>query len=136
MRSDGIMRVATEELVMAYDEHLADRVRQILAEQQVHSEEKQMMGGLCFMVNDKMCAGIVGGTLMARIDPELYQQALTRPGTREMDFTGRPMKGFIFVDPEGIDADEDLQAWLQLCLAYNPRARSSKRTPKQKGATR
>jgi len=121
---------------MAYDEHLADRVRQILAEQQVHSEEKQMMGGLCFMINDKMCAGVVAETLMARIDPELCQQALTRPGAREMDFTGRPMKGFIFVDPEGIDADEDLLSWLQLCLDYNPRARSHKRKSKQKGATR
>lgn len=117
---------------MAYDEHLADRVRQSFAERFVTVEEKKMMGGLCFMVNAKMCAGIVGETLMARIDPEIYQQALSRPGARQMDFTGRPMKGFVFVEPEGIDEDEDLQAWLQLCLDYNPRARSSKRKAAKK----
>lgn len=112
---------------MAYDEYLADRVRQVFAERYVAAIEKKMMGGLCFMVNDKMCAGIVGETLMVRIDPKLYQQALTRLGAREMDFTGRPMKGFLFVEPEGVDADEDLQDWLQLCLDYNPRAKSSKK---------
>lgn len=112
---------------MAYDEYLADRVRQVFAERYVQAEEKKMMGGLCFMVNDKMCAGIVGETLMARIDPEIYQQSLTRLGAREMDFTGRPMKGFLFVEGEGIDADEDLDDWLGLCLDYNPRAKSSKK---------
>ena len=121
---------------MAFDEYLADRVRQILAERHARVEEKKMMGGLCFMVNDKMCAGIIGETLMARIDPQIYEQVLKRIGAREMDFTGRPMKGFVFVEPEGIDADEDLQNWLQLCLDYNPRARSSKRKTSKKGATR
>ena len=112
---------------MAYDEYLADRVRQAFAERHVTTEEKKMMGGLCFMVNDKMCAGIVGETLMARIDPVIYQEVLTRPGAREMDFTGRPMKGFVFVEGEGIDTDEDLERWLELCLDYNPRAKSSKK---------
>jgi TfoX/Sxy family transcriptional regulator of competence genes len=126
------MKTVTKEDAMAYDEHLADRVRQSFAERFVTVEEKKMMGGLCFMVNAKMCAGIVGETLMARIDPEIYQQALSRPGARQMDFTGRPMKGFVFVEPEGIDEDEDLQAWLQLCLDYNPRARSSKRKAAKK----
>lgn len=121
---------------MAYDEHLADRVRQLFAELHVTTEEKRMMGGLCFMVNAKMCAGIVGERLMARIDPEIYPQALTRPGAREMDFTGRPLKGFVFVEPEGIDEDEDLQSWLQLCLDYNPRARSSQKKTQAKGASR
>ena len=120
---------------MAYDEYLADRVRQVFAERHVIAEEKKMMGGLCFMVNDKMCAGIVGETLMVRVDPDICPQALTRPGAREMDFTGRPMKGFIFVEGEGIDTDEDLQEWLQLCLDYNPRAKSSrKKTTKKRGA--
>ena len=112
---------------MAYDEHLADRVRQAFGEWHITAEEKRMMGGLCFMVNDKMCAGITGERLMARIDPASYAEALRRTGAREMDFTGRPMKGFVFVEPEGIDADEDLQAWLQLCLDYNPRAKASRR---------
>ncbi|MEJ2200877.1 MAG: TfoX/Sxy family protein [Desulfuromonadaceae bacterium] len=112
---------------MAYDEYLADRIRQLLADRHVTAVEKKMMGGLCFMVQDKMCAGIVGESLMARIDPALYDQALTRTGAREMDFTGRPMKGFLFIEPEGIDDDEDLQHWLQLCLDYNPRAKASRR---------
>jgi hypothetical protein len=64
---------------------------------------------------------------MARIDPAIYQEALTRQGAREMDFTGRPLKGFVFVEPEGIDDDEDLRSWLQLCLDYNPRAKSSRK---------
>jgi len=122
---------------MAYDEYLADRVRQIFAEQHVRSEEKKMMGGLCFMVNDKMCAGVVGEALMARIAPEIYEEALRRPGSRQMDFTGRPMKGFVLVEGEGIDEDEDLQAWLQLCLDYNPRAKSSrKKAARGKGKPR
>jgi TfoX/Sxy family transcriptional regulator of competence genes len=112
---------------MAYDEHLADRIRQGFAELHATAAEKKMMGGLCFMVHDKMCAGVVGETLMARIDPALYAQALTRPGAREMDFTGRPMKGFVFVEPEGIDEDADLLYWLRLCLDYNPRARASRK---------
>jgi len=112
---------------MAYDEHLADRIRQGFAELHVTAQEKKMMGGLCFMVNDKMCAGIVGKTLMARIDPALYEQALVRPGAREMDFTGRPMKGFVIVEPERIDDDADLLYWLRLCLDYNPRAKSSRK---------
>ena len=112
---------------MAYDEHLADRVRQVFSERHVLAEEKKMMGGLCFMVNDKMCAGIVGETLMARLDPAIQAQVLDRPGAREMDFTGRPMKGFVFIEGEGIDTDEDLERWLELCLDYNPRAKSSKK---------
>jgi TfoX/Sxy family transcriptional regulator of competence genes len=112
---------------MAYDEHLADRVRQIFAELHVMAEEKKMMGGLCFMLNDKMCAGVTDERLMARIDPVIYQEALTRQGAREMDFTGRPLKGFVFVEPEGIDDDEDLRSWLQLCLDYNPLAKSSRK---------
>ena len=116
---------------MAYDEHLVDRIRQVFVELHVMAEEKKMMGGLCFMVNDKMCAGVSDERLMARIDSAIYQEALTRQGAREMDFTGRPLKGFVFVEPEGIDDDEDLRYWLQLCLDYNPRAKlSRKRKPR------
>ena len=117
---------------MAYDEYLADRIRQAFHELHAVAEEKKMMGGLCFMVNDKMCAGVVNETLMARIDPDIYAEVLKREGAREMDFTGRPMKGFVFVQPEGLDDDEDLLSWIQLCLDYNPRAKSSKRRRKSK----
>lgn len=112
---------------MAYDEFLADRVRQCLAQSQTHFEEKKMMGGLCFMVNDKMCVGVVKNTLMARIGTDAYENALTKVGCKPMDFTGRPMKGFVFIEPEGIDMEEDLSYWVNLCLDFNPLAKTSKK---------
>ncbi|MCB1907403.1 MAG: TfoX/Sxy family protein [Rhodocyclaceae bacterium] len=117
---------------MAYDEHLADRIRRQLSLRGQPFEEKRMMGGLCFMVDDKMCLGITGDRLMARTDPEDYARLLTLPGAREMDFTGRPMKGFLFVAPEGIVHDDDLAAWVERCLDYNPRARRSARRSKRR----
>ena len=112
---------------MAYDEYLADRIRLILKDKHVSYAEKKMMGGLAFMVNDKMCVGITSNNLMARINPELYEEALKRDGCRPMDFTGRPMKGWVFVSPEGIDTDEELAGWIQLALDFNPNAKPSKR---------
>ena len=79
------------------------------------------------MVDDKMCIGIVKNELMARIDPEIYQEALSKKGCKEMNFTGRPMKGFVFVEPEGIDMDKDLEYWTKHCLDFNPKATSSKK---------
>jgi hypothetical protein len=73
-----------------------------------------------------MCIGIVKENLMARIDPEIYTDALSKKGCREMTFTGRPLKGFVFIEPEGIDMDEELDFWIDLALDYNPRAKSSK----------
>ena len=84
---------------MAFNEQLADRVRDELDAQRAHYKELNMMGGLCFMVDDKICAGIVGEQLMARIHPDIYQDALTKEGASEMNFTGRAMKGFVFVNP-------------------------------------
>jgi TfoX/Sxy family transcriptional regulator of competence genes len=112
---------------MAYNEFLADRIKMVLKDKQVPFEEKRMMGGVCYMVDDKMCIGVVKETLMARIDPEIYDEAMAKDGCREMDFTGRPMKGFVFVDPVGYDLDSDLEYWVQRCLEFNPRARSSKK---------
>jgi TfoX/Sxy family transcriptional regulator of competence genes len=112
---------------MAYNEFLADRVRQQLAEQGAAFAERKMMGGLCFMVDDKMCVGVHTDRLMARIGPDAYAAALERPGAREMDFTGRPMKGFVFVEGDGIDSDTGLAQWVELCLAYNPLAKASKK---------
>ncbi len=110
---------------MAYDTLLEERIQRILKERNIIYTQKKMMGGLTFMVDDKMCVGIVRDTLMARIDPERYEEALKKKGCREMDFTGRPMKGFIFVEPMGIDMDKDLEYWIQLALEYNPKARKS-----------
>lgn len=112
---------------MAFDERLAARVRKELAAHAMRLEEKRMMGGLCFMVGGKMCVGIEGERLMVRLDPQLYEAALTRPGCEPMDFTGRPMRGFVFVQPEGTATIAELRSWISLALAFNPRAKASRR---------
>ena len=112
---------------MAYDEFLAERIVKILYDKRVDFEAKKMMGGLTYMVDGKMCIGIVKNNLMARIGPDTYEDALKLDGCNEMDFTGRPMKGWVFVEPIGVDMDEDLEYWIQLCLDYNPFASSSKK---------
>jgi hypothetical protein len=78
-------------------------------------------------VNDKMCLGVIKDKLMARIDPDAMDEVLSKNGCREMDFTGKPMKGFVFVEPEGIDMDKDLEFWVDMALKYNPIAKSSKK---------
>src|SRR5882672_6844085 len=115
---------------MAYDEELAERIRRGLRNMRVRFQEKRMMGGLCFMVNRKMCVGVEKNRLMARIDPAVYGASLRRKGCLPMDFTGRPMRGFVFVGLEGLESEKDLAFWLELALAYNPiakRAAKSKR---------
>ena len=121
---------------MAYDEFMADRIRNQFHQRNVAFEEKKMMGGLCFMVDDKMCCGIhfdkkkETDLLMARIGEDASEDALRRTGCHPMDFTGRPLKGFVFVTPEGFDKDEELSHWIQLCLDFNPFAKSSKKRKK------
>ncbi len=118
---------------MAYNEFLADRIKQHFQNHGVSFIAKKMMGGLCFMVDDKMCCGIhfdkkkQTDLLMARIGEDASADALKRTGCHPMDFTGRPMRGYVFVDPDGFDLDEDLSHWLDLCLAFNPLAKSSKK---------
>ena len=112
---------------MPFDEFLAERISTILKTKTKHFEEKKMFGGICFMVKDKMCLGVVKNDLMARVDPEEYSELLNVHGAREMDFTKRPMKGFIYVDPESLDTSEQLEFWIDKCLDYNPRAKSSKK---------
>ena len=110
---------------MAYNENLSNRVRELL-NGQTSVEEKKMMGGLTFMVNGKMCLGIVKDDLMARIDPSVYETVLRKEGCREMDFTGRPMKGFVFVGPTGTSNKKDLSYWVDLALDFNKKAKPSK----------
>jgi len=111
---------------MAYNEELVNRVRELLLSKK-SVKEKKMMGGLTFMVNDKMCVGILNDDLMARIDPAIYENALERSGCREMDFTGKPMKGFVFIDPDGTKSKNDLEYWVNLALDFNKKAKSSKK---------
>ena len=124
---------------MAYDEFMADRVRNAFRSKGVEFTEQKMFGGLCFKVDDKMCCGVhfdkkkQMDLLMARIGEAATESALGRPGCHPMDFTGRPMKGYVFVAPEGFDQNEDLAYWVQLCIDFNPLAKASKkRKPKPK----
>ena len=110
---------------MAYDEKLAQRIRESFPRRGV--EEKKMMGGLTFMVNGKMCVGVHNEDLMVRLDPEIHDNALKRKGARTMDFTNKPMRGFIFVNPAGTKTQKDLDHWLSLALDFNKRAKSSKK---------
>ena len=102
---------------MAYDEGLAERLRDTFATTHGVSEKK-MFGGVAFMVNGNMSCGIVDETLMVRVGPELYNEALARPHARAMDFTGKPMKGFVYVAPQGFESDEDLAEWVQLSQRF------------------
>ena len=111
---------------MAYDPSLAKRVSKYFDDQGRSYEAKPMMGGLCFMVDGKMCVGVEKNRLMARIGPEAYDEALKRKGCTPMDFTGKPMRGFVFVEPEGLRGDKNFGFWIELALAYNPTAKRSR----------
>jgi TfoX/Sxy family transcriptional regulator of competence genes len=111
---------------MAYNEALANRVRERLANLN-NIVEKEMMGGLVFMYNDKMCVGIIKDDLMCRIDPEIHNEAVERTGCRTMDFTKKPMKGYIFIDDSGMRTQQELDNWIKLALDFNTKAKSSKK---------
>ena len=85
------------------------------------------MGGLCYLLDDKMLAGIVKDQVMARINPDFYSEALEKEGCNEMNFTGSAMKGFVFLDEDAVVSDEDLGYWIDKCLEFNPLAKSSKK---------
>ena len=102
---------------MAYDEKLADRVREVLGRRRGVTEKK-MFGGLAFMVNGHMTCGVLGEDLMVRVGPDAYEAALKRAGCRPMDFTGRPMKGMVYVSPRGHRRKASLEAWVKMGLSY------------------
>jgi len=110
---------------MAYDEFLAERMQRVYEERRFSFFAKKMFGGVCFMVDDKMCTGVLHKQMMVRVDPLFHEDALKKPGTRPMDESG--MRGFIMIDPECVDMDEDLEYWMNLALEYNPKAKSSKK---------
>lgn len=112
---------------MAYNQILADRIRGQLQFLEGTIEEKEMMGGLVFMLNDKMCVGIIKDELMCRINPDQYPDAIEKTGCRQMDFTGKPMKGWILVDDSGMKNIDDLQYWIGLAVDFNQYAKSSKK---------
>jgi TfoX/Sxy family transcriptional regulator of competence genes len=110
---------------MAYNEELADRVREIISLTHDNVEEKKMFGGVCFMVDEKMCLGIIKENLMARIDPERFEEALEKDGCEPMDFSGKSMKGFVFIDNLVLNTKPKLEYWVQLALEFNPYAKKS-----------
>lgn len=112
---------------MAYNEKLAVRIRKTLSEVK-SMKEKEMMGGLTFMVNDKMCIGIIKDEMMCRIDPDLQEAALEKTGCRIMDFTGKPMKGYVMVSESGMKTKKEFDYWINLCLDFNKRAKSLKKS--------
>ncbi len=114
---------------MAYNENLANRIRERLQETP-NVEEKAMMGGLTFMVNDKMCVGIIKDELMCRINPDLHNEMVEKRGCRTMDFTKRPMKGYVLIDETGMKTKEEFDYWINLALDFNPLAKSSKKKKK------
>jgi len=102
---------------MPFDDALAERVRALLRGD--HSvKEKRMFGGLAYMVNGHMCCGIVGEDFVVRTGPDEYRAALSQPHARPMDFTGRPMRGFVYVSPEGFRSTRDLKAWIKRGLDF------------------
>jgi TfoX/Sxy family transcriptional regulator of competence genes len=102
---------------MAYDEALAERVREVLQRRRGVSEKK-MFGGLAFMVNGHMACGVQGDDLMVRVGPDDYEAALKKPGARPMDFTGRPLRGMVYVNSRGHRRAPSLRAWVEKGLSY------------------
>lgn len=119
---------------MAYDKGLLERLREVLhvvppsggftpeppegGTTNLCVTEKKMFGGMCILVNGNMCCGIVDDILMARVGADQYEECLALPHAREMDFTGRPMKGMVNIDPEGTAEDADLKAWIERCMSF------------------
>jgi TfoX/Sxy family transcriptional regulator of competence genes len=112
---------------MAYNEKLADRTREIISATHRITEEKPMFGGLCFMVNDKMCVGVEKERLMVRLNPDKYDEVMEKEGCKPMDFTGKIMKGYVFVDIEALNTKKKLEYWINLALEFNKIAKASKK---------
>ena len=102
---------------MAYDEKLVERIRKCIGKNR-HVTEKHMFGGLSFLLNGKMFCGIIKNDLVVRVGPGHYEEALKRPHARAMDFTGKPIKGFVYVSPKGCNTEKALRQWIGLGFEY------------------
>jgi TfoX/Sxy family transcriptional regulator of competence genes len=111
---------------MAFDEKLNNRLREAIA-LYGDVEEKNMFGGVCYMLNGKMCVGVVKDEMMCRIGPDAHEAALEKKGCREMDFTGKPMKGYVYISSEGLKTKKDMDHWVGLCVAFNKDAKAAKK---------
>jgi TfoX/Sxy family transcriptional regulator of competence genes len=117
---------------MAYDEKLAARTRAVLTPLAAF-DEKKMFGGLAFMVRGHMCCGVLQDRLMVRCDPKSYDRFVAEPGASPMDFTGRPMRGFLFVSGAGVAAAPALRRWIGRALEFVERqpAKPAAKPPKK-----
>lgn len=102
---------------MAYDPNLAARVRQALARQKAVTEIK-MFGGLCFTIRGNMCCGVLRDDLVLRVPRDRYEKILKQSHVRPMNFTGRPLRGFVFVGPKGHKTEKHLRGWIKASAAY------------------
>jgi TfoX/Sxy family transcriptional regulator of competence genes len=102
---------------MPYSESLAERIRQTFGRRK-EIEEKKMFGGVGFLLNGNMLVGVWQTSLIGRIGPDEYTKALRKPNVREFDITGRPMKGWIMVEPDGIEQDSQLKDWIELAIMF------------------
>jgi TfoX/Sxy family transcriptional regulator of competence genes len=113
---------------MAYDEKMADRVRELIAARTINVIEKRMFGGLCFMVDDKICVAVKSDKMLARLAPDVYEDALEQPGvTMMVKKSGPIMKGYIYIDYDQLGTQKQLAHWVNLALDFNPLAKSSKK---------
>ena len=120
---------------MAYDEKLAERIRKVLGGKRKGITEKKMFGGIAWLLDGKMFVGIAKGELMVRVGPDEHDKAMAKPNVRPMDFTGRPMKGYVFVKPAGIAKDAALAAWVDQAAEHAatlPAKKPKKKTAKPK----
>ena len=115
---------------MAFNEILANRIRETLVDLK-DVEEKFMFGGVCFMVDGKMCVGVVKEEMMCRINPEMDETVLEMTGCRPMDFTGKRMKGYVFISEDGMKTKKNFDYWINLCLEFNSLAKASKKKTKK-----
>jgi TfoX/Sxy family transcriptional regulator of competence genes len=115
---------------MAYNEKLANMTRELIVLSHKNVDEKAMFGGLCFMVNGKMCVGVEKDRLMVRLDPAKYEEVMEREGCKPMDFTGKVMKGYVFVDADVLTTKKKLDYWVQLALEFNKIAKASEKKKK------
>jgi TfoX/Sxy family transcriptional regulator of competence genes len=120
---------------MAYDERTAERVRRVLTGRQ-DVLEKKMMGGVCFMVSGSMCCGVSKSALMVRVGREAYQQTLTQPHVRPLEFAGRRPIGFVLIDPVGYETDTALAAWIQRGIDFTSTIAIKKSAARKPRATR
>lgn len=102
---------------MAYNEELAERIDKVL-ERNNTITKKKMFGGLCYLLNGNMLCGINDDNLMARVGPDNYDNALGEKYVKEMVFTGKPLKGMVYVDPDGISSNKNLNKWIDTCIAF------------------